>query len=154
MRSDLERHATRNAESTQARHDLEKALAKAQAAAEAAEGRYQTKCKELSMTKLAKPSGIGALYTATVALLWRMPDPAGGAVKEHCCTGGGIGATKLKQDLAAMTLECDALKAQLRERQADLSRVTAALNAKESEYEQLSHSFHQALSRWELRGST
>lgn len=53
-----------------------------------------------------------------------------------------------------MTSERDALKAQLRERQADLSRATAALDAKESEYEQLSHSFHQALSRWELRGTT
>lgn len=72
----------------------------------------------------------------------------------HWFTGGGIGAPKLKQDLAAMTSERDALKAQLRERQADLSRATAALDAKESEYEQLSHSFHQALSRWELRGTT
>lgn len=66
MRSDLERHATRSAESEQARRHLADALAKAQADAEAAEGRYKTKCKELSMTKLAKPSGIGVPSTATV----------------------------------------------------------------------------------------
>lgn len=66
--------------------------------------------------------------------------------------GGGIGAAKLKQDLAAMTAERDAVKGQLLALQDEVGRVTRALHAKDAEYEQLSHSFHQALSRWELRG--
>lgn len=51
-----------------------------------------------------------------------------------------------------MTAERDAVKGQLLALQDEVGRVTRALHAKDAEYEQLSHSFHQALSRWELRG--
>lgn len=64
LRTDLERHAVQIVDATESRHRLEDALAKAHAATEAAEGRYQTKCKELSMTKLARPTGIGVLRSS------------------------------------------------------------------------------------------
>lgn len=59
LRTELDRQTVCAAEATQAQRCLEDALSKAQAAAEMAEARYQTKCQELSKTKLAKPSGIG-----------------------------------------------------------------------------------------------
>eukprot|EP00892_Ulva_mutabilis_P001355 jgi/Ulvmu1/1121/UM106_0038.1 len=125
LRSELDKHSTRAAEAALIQRRLEAALANAQSDAGAAEARYLTKCKEISKTKLANPSGIG----------------------------GGIGGAKLKQDLAAMTAERDALLVAERDLGQQVSRITAALHAKQTEYDQLSKAYYQALAHWDHSGT-